>query len=108
MRHLLVIDDILQEVWIAAYRTITGFQPAGPGAVDRWLITITHSKLVDAVRYARRAKRGGDRRYIRDSPNCRPLRCRVFSPDSDLRSGPRARTCTWPRPPISWGWCLAD
>jgi len=62
-----LVDDILQEVWVAAFRTAPGFHAGGPDAVDRWLISIAHSKLVDAVRYARRQKRGGDRRYVREA-----------------------------------------
>lgn len=60
-------DDILQEVWIAAYRTVSTFVPQGPGAIDRWLVTIAKSKTVDAIRAARRLKRGGDRRHVRDA-----------------------------------------
>jgi RNA polymerase sigma factor (sigma-70 family) len=57
-------DDILQELWIAAYRTVSAFTPVGPNAIDRWLTTIANSKIVDAVRTARRLKRGGDRRCM--------------------------------------------
>jgi RNA polymerase sigma factor (sigma-70 family) len=67
LRSTLAADDLLQEVWVAAYRTAANFQPDGPDALDRWLITIAHSKLVDAVRYTRRVKRGGDRRYVREA-----------------------------------------
>jgi RNA polymerase sigma factor (sigma-70 family) len=66
LRQAVLADDILQEVWVAAYRTAPGFQPIGPDAIDRWLIRITHAKLVDAVRYIRRQKRGGDHRHMRD------------------------------------------
>jgi RNA polymerase sigma factor (sigma-70 family) len=67
LRSTLTADDILQEVWVAAYRTAGGFRPDGQDALSRWLLTIAHSKLVDAVRHARRLKRGGDRRYVRES-----------------------------------------
>jgi len=60
-------DDILQEVWMAAYRTASTFRPDGPNAIERWLTTIAKSKLVDAIRNARRLKRGGDRRCLRDA-----------------------------------------
>jgi len=66
LRALLSADDILQEVWIAAYRTVESFTPDGPDALDRWLTTIAKSKVVDAIRAARRRKRGGDRRQIRN------------------------------------------
>lgn len=55
-------DDILQETWIAAYRTADAFQPQHADAVDRWLMRIAKSKIVDAIRLARTQRRGGDRR----------------------------------------------
>lgn len=79
LRQTLAVDDILQEVWIAAYRTAGNFEPAGRAAVDRWLTTIAHSKLVDAVRRVRRVKRGGDRRYVRDVPTRATSFSSVFS-----------------------------
>ena len=66
LRSTISADDVLQEVWLAAYRTVSTFSPDGPGSVERWLRTIANSKLVDAIRWARRKKRGGDRRNIRD------------------------------------------
>jgi RNA polymerase sigma-70 factor (ECF subfamily) len=60
-------DDILQEVWMAAYRTVSTFTPDGPNAVERWLVTIAKSKVVDAIRTARQLKRGGDRRQLRNA-----------------------------------------
>jgi RNA polymerase sigma-70 factor (ECF subfamily) len=60
-------DDILQDVWIAAFRNVSSFAPDGPDAVDRWLMTIANSRIIDAVRDARRSKRGGDRRRMRET-----------------------------------------
>jgi RNA polymerase sigma factor (sigma-70 family) len=67
LRHIISPDDILQEVWIAAYRTISTFEANGPNPLDRWLTTIANSKLVDALRAARRLKRGGNRRLVRNA-----------------------------------------
>jgi len=61
----LSVDDVLQEVWTAAYRHAATFCPRGPDAVDRWLMTIVRTKLIDAVRRARRLKRGGSQQYLR-------------------------------------------
>ena len=70
LKQTLAVDDILQEVWLAAYQSVHRFRPTGPDSVDHWLMTIAHSRLVDAVRHARRIKRGGDRRFVRDvTPN---------------------------------------
>lgn len=66
LRAMVSADDILQEVWIGAYRTVPSFTPDVPDAVERWLATIAKSKVVDAIRTARRLKRGGDRRQIRN------------------------------------------
>ncbi len=68
LRDVLSADDILQEVWVAAYRTGEGFVPRVEDGFDRWLQKLVHSKLIDAVRRARRARRGGDPRYVRNGP----------------------------------------
>ncbi|GAG06746.1 unnamed protein product, partial [marine sediment metagenome] len=66
-RHVISADDVLQEVWIAAQRTVSAFEPRGSNAIDRWLQTIAKSKLIDALRTAQRLKRGGDRCLVRDA-----------------------------------------
>ena len=60
-------DDILQETWIAAFRSISTFVPDGPDALDRWLTKIATTKLIDAVRTARAVRNGGDRRFVRSA-----------------------------------------
>ncbi len=60
-------DDILQETWIAAFRTISTFVPDGPDALDRWLNKIATTKLIDAIRTARTAPNRGDRRFVRNA-----------------------------------------
>jgi RNA polymerase sigma-70 factor (ECF subfamily) len=64
LRPLVSVDDVLQEVWMAAFKNLSTFTPRGPAAVERWLRTIVTSKLVDAIRAARGPKRGGDRCQI--------------------------------------------
>jgi len=59
-------DDILQEAWIAAYRMFPRGELDGPNVLDRWLRTVVNRKLIDAIRTARRLKRGGDRELVRD------------------------------------------
>lgn len=54
-------DDILQDVWIAAFQEIESFQPGGPRAMERWLTRITQRKLINALRFARAKKRDGVR-----------------------------------------------
>jgi RNA polymerase sigma-70 factor, ECF subfamily len=87
-------DDILQEVWIAAYRTLESFEPRGPDAVDRWLARIADSKITDALRAARRIKRGGDLQRIRNVSARLTSFCDLFSrlaspqktPSSEVRA----------------------
>ena len=61
LRPVVSVDDVLQEVWMAAFANLSTFVPNGPAAVERWLKTIVTSKLVDAIRAARGPRRGGDR-----------------------------------------------
>jgi RNA polymerase sigma-70 factor (ECF subfamily) len=67
LRPIFSPDDILHEVWIAAYRTFPRRELDGPDALDRWLRTVVNRKLIDAIRTARRLKRGGDRKLVRDA-----------------------------------------
>ncbi len=75
-RPVLSADQVLGEVWVTVCRRIGEFEPIDAGAFDRWLQKIVHSQLVDAVRHARRLKRGGDQRFVPDA----------FEPGSSLTS----------------------
>jgi RNA polymerase sigma factor (sigma-70 family) len=59
LEALITVDDVLQEIWIAAFRGIATFRASGPDAIDRWLITIANRKLIDQLKSAKRLKRGG-------------------------------------------------
>jgi RNA polymerase sigma-70 factor, ECF subfamily len=61
LRGVLAAEDVVQETYIAAFREVRGFRPAGGGAFFAWLRTIADHKRVDAVRVLRALKRGGDR-----------------------------------------------
>lgn len=61
MRAVLSVEDVLQEAWIAAFRTCAGFVNESPGAFDRWFLTIVRSRLLNAIRYANQAMRTVDR-----------------------------------------------
>ncbi len=56
-------EDVLQEVWIAAFRAA----PADIRNIDGWLTTLANSKLIDALRAVRTLKRGGGQRFDRDT-----------------------------------------
>lgn len=50
-------DDIMQEVYIAAFSGISGFKPEGADAFYRWVAAIIDHRFIDAVRRLRRLKR---------------------------------------------------
>ena len=60
VRSTLSAEDVLQEVWLAAFQSLTP-EVRDP---DRWLMTLANSKLVDALRAGRRLKRGGHETII--------------------------------------------
>jgi RNA polymerase sigma factor (sigma-70 family) len=64
LSSVIAVDDVLQEIWVAAFRGSDGFRPNGPNALDRWLTTIANRKLLDQLKAARRLKRGGDVRIL--------------------------------------------
>jgi RNA polymerase sigma-70 factor (ECF subfamily) len=60
IRPVVCTEDILQEVWAAAYKSAGSFDPDGPDAVERWLYKIAHAILIDKIRASRSAKRGAN------------------------------------------------
>jgi RNA polymerase sigma-70 factor (ECF subfamily) len=58
-RSLLAPEDILQETFAEAFRTIGGFEPQGKDAFYRWLSTIADHRLLDAIRSLKTVRRGG-------------------------------------------------
>ena len=91
LKSLLSAEDILQEVWIAAFRGLSGFRADHPGALDRWLTTTADRKVLDAIRTARTLKRGGAHRIAcpgqRRTSSCLDLfgrvACTQRSPSSE-------------------------
>jgi RNA polymerase sigma-70 factor (ECF subfamily) len=63
LQGVLAADDVLQEVWLSAFRAHPHFKDDSPDALDRWLTRIAERKLVDSIRRARRRKRGGADRF---------------------------------------------
>ena len=68
LASVLSAEDILQETLVAAFQNVGSFVPNGPDALDRWLITIANRKLIDALKRAQRAKRGGPNRILAANP----------------------------------------
>jgi RNA polymerase sigma factor (sigma-70 family) len=60
LRSTVSIDDILQEVWMEAFRELPGTILTGEDSLLRWLITVAKRKLVNAIKAHQTLKRGGN------------------------------------------------
>lgn len=54
------LDDTVQEVMLAAFRSLKGFEGRSEGAFLNWLTSIAVNEVREAHRHAARHKRGGD------------------------------------------------
>jgi len=59
LRPVIAVEDVLQEIWTAAFQRAADLREDMPNAFDRWIITIAKRKVIDALRHAT-AKRRGD------------------------------------------------
>src|SRR5713226_7803916 len=57
LRSVAEVDDILQEVFLAASRDMNHFTYQSPGSLMAWLSRIADHVIVDAARYQNREKR---------------------------------------------------
>lgn len=60
LRSLISADDLLQEVWIDAFRVLPTISISGPSGAQRWLLTLCRRQLINSIRHLQRLKRGGD------------------------------------------------
>ena len=60
------VDDVVSEVFLAAFRGLSGFRGTGTG-FRSWLFTIAHHKTVDEIRG--RARGGGNVEYLPEIDN---------------------------------------
>ena len=58
-RQLSDAEDVLQEVYLRAFRSIGQFTYQSPGSLLRWLSAIADHVIADSARYAGREKRAG-------------------------------------------------
>lgn len=63
LRGRICVDDVLQEVWIAAFRNRAGFRADRPDALERWLTVIAQSRLLNIIKADMRIKRGGCEKF---------------------------------------------
>lgn len=80
-------DDVLQEMWIRAFRAWPTFCADDPAAIDRWLTRVANTSLISILRGIRAKKRGVDvSRTFGQMPESRVL-ARLFQRvDSTNRS----------------------
>lgn len=57
-------EDILQDVWLVVRRESSKSKMERIDSFDRWLTTVSDSKLCDAIRRAKTAKRGGKAKIL--------------------------------------------
>jgi RNA polymerase sigma-70 factor (ECF subfamily) len=70
LRGAVEVDDILQEVFLAAAQDMGNFTYQSPGSLMAWLSRISDHVIVDAVRYQNRGKRhAGEMLRFRSNSN---------------------------------------
>ena len=62
--YVVSVENLMKEVWIAAYKSRWSFRFAGPGEFSHWLTAIAQRRLIDHVRTAA-ALRGVDHAALR-------------------------------------------
>lgn len=67
LRALVSAEDVLQDVWIAVLKSTSHFKMERPDSFDRWLTTVSDSKLCNAIRRAKTTKRGGTTEILREA-----------------------------------------
>jgi RNA polymerase sigma-70 factor, ECF subfamily len=82
LRGQLAAEDVLQEVWIRAYRDSEKLLSFDDAAIETWLLRVTNHRLLNAIKHATRLKRGGDlNRVSQRHTSLLDLLVRVASPE---------------------------
>jgi RNA polymerase sigma-70 factor (ECF subfamily) len=68
-RQLSDAEDVVQEVYLRAFRAIGQFTCESPGSLLRWLSAIADHVIVDRTRYSGREKRAGEEVRFRSESN---------------------------------------
>ena len=63
------VEDVVQEVFLRAFRDRDGFSYQAPGSFLRWLSTIADHVVVDRARYRHRERRAGEEVPFRSVSN---------------------------------------
>lgn len=64
LRTQLSPEDVLQETYLEVFRRFHTLQSREPAGFLRWLLTVADNRLIDCVRAAQAAKRGGGRQAV--------------------------------------------
>ncbi len=62
-------EDVVQEVYLRAFRAVGQFRYESPGSLLRWLSAIADHVIVDRARYLGRGKRAGEEVPFRSQSN---------------------------------------
>lgn len=65
LQSIVGVEDILQQTFVCAYRSIHDYQLRNSGYFHAWLRAIADHRIQDSLRSERRKKRGGDQRILR-------------------------------------------
>jgi RNA polymerase sigma-70 factor, ECF subfamily len=63
------VDDVVQEIFLRAFRDLQRFEYQSPGSFMRWLSAIADHVIIDRVRYQNRAGRAGENVPFRSESN---------------------------------------
>jgi len=79
-------DDVLQQTFMQVFRDIGTFHPQTDASFQCWLNRIADHRVIDAVRSARRKKRGGDTTHIPSYSNADSIQDLIKTLAADGRS----------------------
>jgi len=68
-RQLAEAEDVVQEVYLRAFRALDRFQYQSPGSLIRWLSSIADHVIIDRSRYRTRERRAGEEVPFRSESN---------------------------------------
>lgn len=68
LQHVISVEDVLQNVCVAAIRGLPGFLPRVEDSVDRWLTCVAQRVMINAIKTARRADQRGRYKRVWQDP----------------------------------------
>ncbi len=68
-RQLAEVDDLVQETYLRAFKSIDRFSYQSSGSLLRWLSSIADHVIIDQLRYHEREKRAGEEVRFRSASN---------------------------------------